>query len=603
MVAWWGRGGLLQSRPSPPFPATVDVEVHDTLPHLRETLLFLVLAGILIPLLERLRVNQVLAFLGVGALLGPHGLGRLAVEHPWLGYVSFAREAGVLALAEVGVLFLLFRIGLELSLARLWALRRWVFAAGSLQVLACALAIGAVAAAFGNPADVSLVLGLVLALSSTAIVVQLLVQQRALGTPMGQASFAVLLLQDLAVVPLLVLVAVLGARGGEGSLGGALLLATAKAALAVTLIYVLGRVVVRPLFHLLANTRRPEVFTALTLLTALGIGAVTHAAGLSMAMGAFLAGLLLSETEFRHEVEVTIDPFKGLLLGLFFMTVGMGIDVAALAREPVLIPLSVVGLVAIKAAVISLIFRGFGLGWGRAVEGGLLLGPAGEFAFIVLGSAMLSGLLARPVGEFMLLVVGLSMALTPLLARLGAAVAARIGHDGHPAPAERPESGVALDQPHVIIAGCGRVGRLLGELLAAEQVPYVAIDADAARVAELRREGVPAYFGDASRAELLNAMHADRAVALVLTMDEPAAAMHAVRGIRAQYPGLPVYARARDEAHAAALREAGATLVVPETLESSLQLAGVVLQQLGVPELAAVQRIEQERERRIGALR
>lgn len=572
------------------------------LPHLRETLLFLALVGILVPLLERLRVNQVLAFLAVGALLGPYGLGELAADYPWLGYVSFAREAGVLALAEVGVLFLLFRIGLELSLARLWALRRWVFGAGTLQVLLSALAIGAVAMAFGNAVDAALVLGLVLALSSTAVVVQLLVQQRALGTPMGQAAFSVLLLQDLAVVPLLVLVAVLGAPGSETSLGAALGLATLKAAVAITLIYMLGRAVVRPVFNLLANTRRPEVFTALTLLTALGIGAVTHAAGLSMAMGAFLAGLLLSETEFRHEVEVTIDPFKGLLLGLFFMTVGMGIDFGALLRDPLLIPASVIGLVLIKAAVVTALFRGFGLSWGRAAEGGLLLGPAGEFAFIVLGSAVVLGLVARPVGDFMLLVVGLSMALTPLLARLGRALSQVL--DRHEAPAAaQPAAAVPLDQPHVIIAGCGRVGRLLGELLEAEQVPHVAIDADAARVAALRRAGVPVHYGDASRAELLNAVHADRAVALVLTMDEPAAAMHAVRGIRAQYPDLPVFARARDEAHAAALRAAGATLVVPETLESSLQLAGVVLQQIGVPELAAIQRIEQERERRIGALR
>ncbi len=579
------------------------MEAHTALPHLRETLLFLVLAGVMIPLLERLRFNQVLAFLAVGALLGPHGLGGLAADYPWLGYVSFAREAGVLALAEVGVLFLLFRIGLELSLPRLWALRRWVFAAGTLQVLTCALAIGAVALALGYAAELALLLGLVLALSSTAIVVQLLMQQRALGSPVGQATFSVLLLQDLAVVPLLVLVAVLGDQGADLSVSAALGLATAKAAAAVFLIYVLGRMVVRPLFGLLASTPRPEVFTALTLLTVLAIGAATHAAGLSMAMGAFLAGLLLSETEFRHEVEVTIDPFKGLLLGLFFMTVGMGIDIAALLREPQLVSLSVLALISIKAVVVTVLFRSFGLSWGRALQGGLLLGPAGEFAFIVLGSAIGTGLIARPLGESTLLVVGLSMALIPLLARLGSVLAARIDRSGPALLAAQTAGGMALDQPHVIIAGCGRVGRLLHELLEAEQVPHVAVDANAERVATLRREGVPVYFGDASRAELLNAMHANRAVALVLTMDEPAAAMHAVRGIRAQYPDLPIYARARDEAHAAALREAGATLVVPETLESSLKLAGAVLEQIGMPELEVVQRLEQERERRIDGLR
>lgn len=575
---------------------------HGALPHLREVLLFLALAGLLIPLLQRLRVNQVLAFLALGALLGPLGLGAMVADRPWLAYVSFPREEGVLALAEVGVLFLMFRIGLELSFERLWALRRWVFGAGSAQVLASAAVLGATAAALGLAPDAAIVTGLVLALSSTAIVVQLLVQQRQLATPLGQASFSILLLQDLAVVPLLVLVAVL-ASPDSGSLGLALATAVLKAALAIGAIYGAGRLLVRPAFSALASARHPEVFTALTLLTALGIGTITWAAGLSMALGAFLAGVLLSETEFRHEVEVTIEPFKGLLLGLFFMTVGMAVDLGGLASQPLAIAAAVAGLVVSKALVAALVLRAAGLGWGRAVEGGLLLAQAGEFAFIVLGSAMLLGLLPREAGNLLLLVVGVSMFLTPALARLGALLGAVLerppaAHAGAPPP-EPP----ATEQPHVIVAGCGRVGLLLGELLERARVPFIALDRDAARVAALRARDVPVYYGDASRPELLNTVRADRAVALVLTMDEPAAALHAVRGIRQQYPELPVFARARDERHAAELRSAGATLVVPETLESSLQLASVVLQQFGMPDAAVQETIEQEREQRTSALR
>ncbi|HYF58472.1 MAG TPA: cation:proton antiporter [Burkholderiaceae bacterium] len=582
-------------------------------PHLREILLFLALAGVLIPLLQRLRVNQVLGFLAAGALLGPFGLGRLADSVPWLAAIAFTELEGVAVLAELGVLFLMFTIGLELSPARLRALRRWVAGAGTAQLLASAAAIGGLARAFGNPWPLSVVLGLVLALSSTAVVMQLLEQRRALGTPLGQATFGVLMLQDLAVVPLLIVVGVLadghraalqgappGAALGAAAalLGGSL----AKAAIAIGAIVWIGGRLLRPLFRALAAGRGPDVFVALTLLCALGTGALTAAAGLSMALGALLAGLLLSESEFRHEVEVTIEPFRGLLMGLFFISVGMGVDPAEAARSPGWLLASVLGLFAIKAAVVALVFRAGGLSWGTAIEGGLLMGQGGEFAFIVIGVAQAAGLMPREVAQFMLLVVALGLFATPFAAHAGRTIRERL---------ERAPEGTDLDVPPagalagpVVIAGFGRVGETLGAIFDARGVGWVAIETDAARVAVCRARGLPVWSGDATRTGLLKRIGVAGAAAVVLTMDRPASALHALRAIRREIdPDVPVIARSRDEAHAAVLRDEGASVVIPETLEASLQLAAVALQATGVDEPAAQRAIDAERERRIGGLR
>jgi len=570
-------------------------------PFIRETLLFLALAGILIPLLQRLRINQVLGFLFVGAMLGPFGLGLFAAELPAIAYVTFPRLEGVKALAELGVLFLMFMIGLELSAARLWALRRWVFGAGSAQVAVSAAIIGTLAYAFGNRLEAAVVLGLVLSLSSTAVVMQMMTEQRSLSTPLGQAGFSVLMMQDLMVVPILILIGAF-AEGQGGGMLGAVSWALAKSAFAIMAIYVVGRRVIRPLFSSFARARQPDVFMALTLLSTLGIAVLTAAAGLSMALGAFLAGLLLAETEFKHEVEITIEPFRGLLMGLFFMSVGMEIDVREIARSPVWVPLSVLGLFAIKAVVIAVIFRLGRLGWGRAVEGGLLLGQGGEFAFIVVGYAIATRLLPQPTGQFILLVVSLSLFVTPFAARIGRAIGNRWERRHDERAAGSDDSALEQAGGRVIIAGFGRVGRMLAKLLDARAIPYVAFESDARAVAKLREQGYPVFFGDAARAELLRRVHADRAPAIVLTMDHPASALNAVRGIRRQFPHVPLFARSRDEKHARSLKEAGATVVVPETLESSLQLSAFVLQELGLPAAAVGQLIDAERERHFAAL-
>jgi CPA2 family monovalent cation:H+ antiporter-2 len=551
---------------------------HAALPLLGELLLFCAIAGILIPLARRFHLSQVLAFLIVGAAIGPHGLGSLIAPDSPLQHFTITDLEGTRAIAEFGVVFLLFTLGLEMSISRLWSLRRWVFGLGNVQILLTAAAIGALAYAFGNTGAAAMVLGLSLALSSTAIVMQLLAERHAIATPVGRVAFAVLLMQDLMVVPLLVLVDHVGGESGM-ALAQALLIAAGKAAIAVSVIAVLGKRLVQPLFHRVSAAHQTDAFMALTVLVTLGTAALTWVAGLSLALGAFLAGLLLAETAYRHQVEVTIEPFKGLLISLFFLSVGMGIDLRALAADPVWVPLSILGLFLIKILLATGAVRLFGVRWPTAVEAGFLLGQGGEFAFIVVGIALTRGLLPQGVGQFMLIVVGFSMLAAPAVARLGRWFGSRLDptEDGtETTPDELPSlSG------HVVIAGFGRVGQLLGEILDRERIPYLALDRDAARVRTLSARGASVYYGDAAHPDLLPGKLTQDAMAVVITLDDPDMAADMVARISRTQPGLPVLARARDEQHAAVLREHGAVEVVPETLEAALQLSGHVLEVLG----------------------
>jgi CPA2 family monovalent cation:H+ antiporter-2 len=574
------------------------VQEQHAFPFLRELLLFLSLAGILIPTLQRLRINQVLGFLAAGVLFGPFGLGRLARELPWLAWFTFPNNENVAMLAELGVLFLMFMIGLELSAARLWAMRRWVFGTGTAQVLLCAALLGgAVWLLLGQSMAASLVLGLVLSLSSTAVVMQLLGERQATGTPLGQAAFAVLMLQDLAVVPILILIGALGGGSGPGdSVGVLALLAMGKAALAIALIYLAGGRVVHPLFRAFARHRQPDVFMALILLSTFGIAGLSFMAGLSMALGALIAGLLLAETEFKHEVELMVEPFKGLLMGLFFMTVGMGMDPLQFIEAPLWLAFAVALLVVLKAAVLAPLLRLGGLPWGRAVEGGLLLGQGGEFAFIVIGYAVSSRLLDAGLGGRVMLAVGLSLFLTPLLARIGRTIGERADRGARQRDAEQAAADAESARGRVIIAGFGRVGQQLAKLLTSQGISYIAFENDARLVSKLHRQGVPVYFGNAARPELLRRVHAGEAQAIVLTMDHPSSALQAVRGIRREFPHVRLFARSRDEKHARALKLAGASVVVPETLEASLQLSSFVLQEMGLDERLVDNIVDRERD-------
>ncbi len=566
------------------------------IPHLREALVFLALAGLMIPLLQRFRINSVMAFLVVGMLVGPFGFGRFEPDLPVLGWLTFANSPGVAALAEIGVVFLMFSIGLELSIDRLWSMRRWVFGAGSLQVVLTAAVIGAIAWQAGHALQVALIIGLTLAFSSTAVVMQLLAQRRELASPTGRSAFSILLLQDLAVVPVLILVGLFG-TSQSSAVGIPVLIAMGKALLAVGVIYFLGNRVIRPVFRSLGASRQADTFMALTLLSTLGIAAATAAAGLSLALGALLAGLLLAETEFRHEVEIAIEPFRGLLMGLFFLSVGMGIDPMALARQPVWLPLSLIALFFIKGIIVFAVLRTFGLSRGRAAETGLLLGQGGEFAFIVIGSATALEVLPAATGAFLMLLVGLSLFATPIVADLGERLG-RLLDRGSISSASGVPVDIGEHQGHVVIAGYGRVGQLVASLLDSQGISWIAIDDRPAAVARFHQSGLPVYVGDASRAEMLGRLGLDSARALVLTMDNPGAAANALRAARSGWPELPVLVRARDESDASDLRQAGAAEVIPEALESALQLGARVLGVSGLPDELAAQIVAVERNRR-----
>jgi CPA2 family monovalent cation:H+ antiporter-2 len=561
---------------------------------LREVMVFLFAAGIVVPLVRRLRVSPVFGFLVVGLAIGPHGVARFAEGLPWLHYFLITDLEGVRPLAELGVVFLLFMIGLELSLDRLWAMRRKVFGMGGTQIVATGTVIAVIAWLFDNPLSIAVVLGAGFALSSTAIVMQLLAENRRLGTETGRASFAILLCQDLAVLPILFLVGIFAAKSDAPVLA-AFAWAIGEALIAIAAILAIGSLVLRPVFRFVGSTASREMFLALVLLVIVGTALATEQFGLSMALGAFLAGLLFAETEYRHQVEVDIEPFKGLLLGLFFVSVGMSIDLAQVAAKPIWLIAAVFGLYLIKSPIVYVLARLFGEPRPVALEVGLLLGQGGEFAFLVVGMAYGLGLMPNDTAQFMLIVTGITMIATPPVAHiarnLARAVEAREADGGqHDTDIPTGLSG------HVIVVGYGRVGQMLGSVLDSLELPHVGLDNDASLVARYRAAGAGTFYGDASRPDMLRKLGVDRAAALVVTMDSPQTAEHVVATARQHWPELLIYARARDRAHAARLVNRGASHVIPETVEVSLQMGEMVLMGVGVPDEAARRIIEARRQ-------
>jgi CPA2 family monovalent cation:H+ antiporter-2 len=425
-------------------------------------------------------------------------------------------------------------------------------------------------------------------MSSTALVLQLLRERGNIGSSAGRASFSVLLLQDLMVVPILFLVAALseGTRAFNAGVGVSL----ATAVISMALILLAGRLVLRPLFRWVAAANSREIFVAAALLAAIGMAAAAQAAGLSMALGAFLAGLLLAETEFRYQIETDLDPFKDLLLGLFFVTVGMQIDVALLLREPLVILGAVAGLFALKAVIIAPLARAFGLTWPRAVETAFLLGSAGEFAFVVVAAASRGGAIPQTTAEYMLLVAALSLFITPLTATLGGRIARAMG-----ARTTAPPGDAARQTGHVVIAGFGRVGQMLADIIGPQEVGYLAVDSNTALVSELRKQDRQVFFGDASMRQVLASLGAGNAAAIVVTLNDSEAAERIVREAKQAWPHVPVYARARDGEHARRLHAAGAALASPDTLEAALQLGEALLNGVGVPDEAARRIIDMRR--------
>jgi len=562
----------------------------------RDLVVFLAAAGVVVPLFNRLKISPVLGFLAAGVLLGPDGLGRFAQTHGWLGWLTIGDQAQIRQLSELGVAFLLFMIGLELSWERLKAMRRMVFGLGMLQIAVCAVAIAVVFMVLGQPLAGAAVLGMGLALSSTAVVMPVLAAQGRINSETGRASFAVLLAQDVAVAPILITVTVLATLAQSAASGGAVepaalgraLFTLLPAAGGLFLMVLLGRLVLRPMFRSVARAQHRgegrELFVAACLLVVVVAGLGAQAVGLSMSLGALVAGVLLAETEFRREVEVAIDPFKGLLLGVVFIGVGIGLDLDAVAADPWTVLGLAGGLILLKALIIFILARAWGLAARSAIETALVLGPAGEFAFVVLSTGLVEGLADPDLTRKGMLAATLSMFAVPPLA-----VLARVLTQGAALPLETdaeglsPNGAVLAPDGAVLVVGFGRVGRLVGELLAEHDQRFIALDADPASVRSGRAEGFEVYFGDAARPEMLNARRLDSARALIVTMDSPTKVDEVVKAARALRPDLILIARARDDRHAARLYALGVTDAVPETTEASLQLAENTLVDLGVP--------------------
>ena len=563
-------------------------------PEYKNVLLFLATAAILVPLFQRLRISPVLGFLTAGAALGPYGLGSLAAEAPWLEVFTISDPEQFRVLGEFGVVFLLFMIGLELSWERLRSMRRLVFGLGMLQVALCALAIGLVAMLLGRPLGSAAAIGAALSLSSTAIVTQVLAERRRLQTPSGRASFSVLLAQDIAVAPLLFTVMVLAGRGGS-NIGAELFTTLVPALAGVLLLVVAGRLILRRMMRSVARTKSQELFMAACLLVIIVSGLVSAAAGLSMAIGAFIAGLLLAETEYRREVEVVIEPFKALLLGLFFVSVGLQLDLSQVIARPTVVLGVAVGLVALKVVLVYGLARAFGVGSRPALETALVLGPAGEFAFVILSAALADGLVDRALGSAVLVAATLTMFAIPILLMVGERLNPREASNDA-AQVQNTPGPEEAEGPVVLVAGFGRVGRLVADMLTRHEVAWVAVDNDPKVVEQARQEGFPIWFGDAGRAEFLKRCGVQTAPALVVTMDAARKVEDVVACARALRPDLTIVARARDHRHAAKLYELGATDAVPETIEASLQLAENTLVDIGIPMGPVIASIHERRD-------
>ena len=558
-----------------------------------DALVVLGTAGIVVPIVSRLGFSPTIGYLVAGAILGPLGLGSFIRSYPILYWFTVGEAKNVEGIAELGVVFLLFLIALELSFQRLLTMRRYVFGLGGLQVLITAALIFGLARMVGQQPASALILGASLSLSSTAIVLELLSKQERLTTSVGRTSFSVLLAQDLAVIPLLMFVSILAAGPGKSvlaSLGTALL----QAVIALAVIILFGRVLMRPLFRLVAITRSRDLFIATVLFVIVGAGVIANQAGLSMALGAFVAGLLLAETEYRKAIEATIEPAKSLLLGIFFFTVGMDIDYRELLREPYVLAGGVAALIAVKSIILIGLGKLFRLSWPVAVETGLLLGPGGEFAFVGIGMAATANLIDARTASFTLAVTSITMLLTPVLSFVARRFAARLGPSGAVAAelTVRPVSA----QNHAIVVGYGRVGKVVCALLKEHGISYIAADLDAAAVTRDRREGHDVYFGDAADLRFLEVCGLSTAAGVIITIHTQNVIDDVVEQVRSVRPDILIVSRARDEAHASHLYRLGATDAVPETIEASLQLSEAALVGLGKPTGPVIASIHEKRD-------
>ncbi|VVT03324.1 Sodium:proton exchanger [Sphingomonas sp. EC-HK361] len=552
-----------------------------------DALVILGAAGMVIPAFARFKISPVIGFILVGALVGPAGLGALTAQHPWLYYVTISDPHSIEPFAEFGIILLLFSIGLELSLKRLWTMRRLVFGTGAAELLLSGAMIGTALHMLGQEWAGALGLGFALALSSTALVIPL----AGTRSPVGRGAFAMLLFEDLALVPIIFILGALAPTASDDGWRGLAGVAMAGGVTVVAM-YLAGRILLPRLFAQAARTKSPELFLAASLLVVIVASVATTAAGLSPIVGALLAGLLIAETEYHGEVEVITAPFKGLALGVFLITVGMSLDLRLIMANWVELTLAVAGVVAVKAIVVYLLLRVANARRGVAIETGVLMGSPSETTLIVLATAAQAQLIQGSTAAFWQTVTAIGLTITPLLAKAGRVIARRV----EPAPAREPERELAGPEGRSVIVGFGRVGRLVADMLACHDQPYLAIEADIDSVKAAQRAGYSVMFGDIARGEWIERLDLANARALIMTMDDPVLTARFVRRMRTLAPNLPIIARARDAGHAAELYRAGVTDAVPETLESSLQLSEAVLVDLGVAMGPVIASIHEKRD-------
>jgi glutathione-regulated potassium-efflux system protein KefB len=546
---------------------------------LQYAVILLLATVIAVPLAKRWRLGAVLGYLGAGVLIGPSGLGLIG------------NTEQIAQFSEFGIVLMLFVIGMELSPQRLWVMRRNVFGAGSLQVVLSAALLGALAYAGGLGWKAALIVGLGLALSSTAIDLQLLAERKELTSAHGRLGFAILLFQDVAAIPILALIPILGGSHAEATplqdLAAAL-----RVILTLAVVVIGGRYLLRPMFRAAAQVGTPEVFTATALLAVIGTAWLVQLAGIQMSLGAFLAGVLLADSEYRHEIEAQIEPFRGLLLGLFFIGIGMSLDVHQAIGQPQLVGTLLFALIALKALVLYGVAR-FAAREDQAQSLALaaLLAQGGEFAFVVFGLAAASALISPAQRDLAILVITLSMLATPLLVRVRAELM--------PAAKARPTREFdALDAatPRVIIAGMGRVGQIVARMLTANRIPFTALENDPDQVDTMRRFGNKVYYGDASRLDLLRAAQADRAEIFVIATEDPDSNLRTARLLKRHFPHLKVLARARNRQHVFRLMDLRVDGIVRDTFFSSLEIARGVFESLGYDEASAAAYVQRFRE-------
>jgi len=553
-----------------------------------DALVILGAAGIVIPAFARIRISPIIGFILIGLLVGPFGLGALTNEQPWLHYVTISNAEGIEPFAELGIVLLLFSIGLELSFRRLWSMRRLVFGVGAAELIVSAAILATGLYLTGQSVSGSVGLGLALALSSTAIVMPLVSTHSAVG----RSALAMLLFEDLALVPIVFALGAMAphAGGNVGSLLGTMLLG---GVVAVALLLG-GRLLLPRLFAQAARTKSPEMFFAACLIVVITASLVTSSVGFSPILGALIAGIVIAETEYRGEVEVITAPIRGLGLGIFLITVGMSVDFRQVVADWWNLLIALGAVLAVKAAVTAFLLRLGGARSSVAAETGVLMASPSETTLIVFGSATAAQLVSAETAAFWQIVTAVGLTVTPLLAKLGRLAGRQVA--GQELEGQMDASVDSAEPGQVAILGFGRVGRMVADMLEAHGKDYLAIDADVDGVSAARKEGYDVLFGDVAHPELLERLRQREPAAFILTMDDPVLVRQLTRRLRRMFADLPIIARARDTAHAAELYKAGATDAVPETLEASLQLSEAALVDLGVPMGPVIASIHEKRD-------